>query len=109
MFADPSEQQKANYYYAIVNGINPASPHVPKCKVVKSVHEFEAKETLISKDRNMYYKNTRSKLEEIGEDKLVKIRQQIGNVFELVRTPDLLPCSWDAYYYFCIKQQKLWD
>ena len=110
VFINKGEQITANYQYAIVNAINPASPHTPKCRVIKNLHEFAVKEILISKDRNMYYKDTRSKMGELDKKELEKIRQQIMEKFEQVHTTDLLPSHWDSHNYFCIKQQqKLWD
>jgi hypothetical protein len=110
VFSDTGEQVPANYQYAIVNAINPESPHIPKCRVIKNLHEFDAKATLISKDRNMFYKDARSKLAGLGKENLEKIRQQITEKFEQAHTTDLLPSYWDPHYYFSIKQQqKIWD
>ncbi|MFT4937587.1 MAG: hypothetical protein ACI88A_000604 [Paraglaciecola sp.] len=110
VFTDAGEQIASTYQYAIVSAINPKSPHIPKCRVLKSLNEFDAKEVLISKNRNMYYKDTRNKLRELDKEKLEKIRQQIMEKFEQVRNTNLLPSYWDPHNYFCIKQhQKLWD
>jgi hypothetical protein len=109
VFINKGEQITANYQYAIVNALNPISPHTPKCRAIKNLHEFAVKEALISKDRNMYYKDTRSKMGELDKNELEKIRQQIMEKFEQVHTTDLLPSYWDPHNYFCIKQQqKLW-
>ncbi len=104
-------QEKDQYEYAIVIGLNPANPAEPLCKIVTRNQKFIANgaHEVISKGQNLYFPANRKKLMRVGKEKLNQIMSQLSNNFTPDEIDNLVPSFWEPYDYFGFKKhQNLW-
>lgn len=104
-------QEKNQYEYAIVVGLNPAKPAEPICKVVTRNQKFvtSGAQEVIDKSRNLYFPANRKKLMRLGEARLGEIMAQLSNNFTQNSLDELVPSFWEPHDFFGFKKhQNLW-
>lgn len=104
-------QEKNQYEYAIVVGLNPAKPAEPICKVVTRNQKFVTSgvQEVIDKSRNLYFPANRKRLMRLGEARLEEIMAQLSSNFTKNSLDDLVPSFWEPHDFFGFKKhQNLW-
>jgi hypothetical protein len=104
-------EEKNQYEYAIVVGLNPAKPAEPICKVVTRNQNFITSGALevIERSRNLYFPANRKKLMRLGEARLSEIMSQLSSNFSQESLDDLVPSFWEPHDFFGFKKhQNIW-
>lgn len=100
------------YEYAIVNKLYPPSIETPICRVVTRGLTFNTVSinNVISKGNNLFYHNTRNKLEKMSKQRLQEILMSLSSNFEERRNQDLIPACWHPHDFFGTpRAQNLWN
>ncbi|MGJ8674399.1 MAG: hypothetical protein ACSHWP_00495 [Pseudoalteromonas sp.] len=110
---DKDNDNKAadRYEYAIVTGLNPEDPFVPKCRVATRNLTFIASGQVISIDKNsnLYFATTKKRLEKINPARLQEILRKLASNFEERKELEILPSYWNPHSFFGYKKlQNLW-
>lgn len=104
-------EEKNQFEYAIVTGLNPAKPAEPICKVVTRNQNFvtSGAQEVIEKSRNLYFPANRKKLMRLGEARLSEIMSQLSSNFSQESLDDLVPSFWEPHDFFGFKKhQNIW-
>lgn len=100
------------YEFAIVNGLNPDHPKVPRCRLVTRNLEFVAfgNNAQISVESNLYFPKVQKKLQKMSKERLREILSKLSHDFEMRCEMDLIPKTWEPYDYFSFRNnQNLWN
>ncbi|MFQ3188994.1 MAG: hypothetical protein ACI936_000114 [Paraglaciecola sp.] len=106
------KQDMERYEYAIVTGLNPSDPYIPRCRVATRNLTFIAggHTKSINIESNLYFSVAKRKLEIISPARLEEILSKLASNFEERKTLDLIPSYWNPYGFFCYKKlQNLWN
>ncbi|MCV2883353.1 hypothetical protein OE749_01410 [Aestuariibacter sp. AA17] len=109
---DDQDRDLDRYEYAIVTGLNPQNPKVPQCRLVTRNLEYIAfgNDARISVERNLYFPNTRKKLQRVSPERLKEILSKLYHDFEQRGAAELIPRCWQPYDYFSFRNnQNLWN
>ncbi len=105
-------EQSDCYEYGIVNGLYPANPQEPICRMVTRKLTFIGfgHDIIIKKNCNLYFAQTAKKLATLSKERLNEILDLLSSNAEERKELDLLPRCWHAKEYFSLKaNQKLWN
>ncbi len=100
------------YEYAIVNGLYPAIPEHPNCRIATRKLTFISygQNIVIKKNTNLYFKQTAKKLATLSKERLNEILELLSSNSQERKESDLLPRCWHAQeYFFDKKNQNLWN
>lgn len=100
------------YEFAIVNGLNPENPKVPRCRLVTRNLAFfsSGNNAQLSVESNLYFPNVQKRLQKISKERLREILSKLSHDFELRCEMDLVPKCWQPYDYFTFRNnQNLWN
>ena len=100
------------YEYAIVNGLYPANPEQPICRMTTRKLTFigYGQNSVIKNSSNLYFTQTAKKLASLSKDRLNEILELLSSNSQERKQLDLLPRCWHANEFFSIKvNQNLWN
>lgn len=109
---DSDGRDADRYEFAIVNSLYPQAQDVPICRVATRGLQFStfSLNHAIGKHNNLYYANTRKKLERMSKKRLEEILRELSSNFAERRNMDLIPKCWQAQDFFSnAKTQNLWN
>ncbi|XOV80672.1 MAG: hypothetical protein ACFHVJ_06920 [Aestuariibacter sp.] len=109
---DSDGRDADRYEFAIVNTLYPQAPDVPICRVATRGLQFStfSLNHAIGKQNNLYYANTRRKLERVSKDRLEEILRELSSNFEERKDMELIPKCWHPQDFFSSsKKQNLWN
>lgn len=104
-------EEKNNFEYAIVSGLNPELPADPVCKVVSRNQTFcvPVKELRIPVERNLYFNSSKQKLMKINRERLAEIMSQLRSNFSMDDVDNHIPSYWEPHDFFADKKnQGIW-
>lgn len=100
------------YEYAVVNALFPANKDAPICRVATRGLQFNAFAInhVIGKANNLFYANTRKKLEKVNKSRLVEILRELKSDFSENEDTELIPKCWHPQDFFSYtRTQNLWN
>ena len=109
---DDTNQYLERYEFAIVNGLNPEHPKIPRCRLVTRNLEFVSfgNNAQLSVESNLYFPAVQKKMQKISKERLREILSKLSHDFELRCEMDLVPKCWQPYDYFTFQNnQNLWN
>lgn len=109
---DSDGKDTNRYEYAVVNGLFPQSIDVPICRIATRSLTFTTTSinNAIGKANNLYYANTRKKLERIDKKRLEEILRELSSNYKEGQNLELIPKCWHPRDFFeNAKSQNLWN